>query len=568
MARLATTLALLAAVAAVAVESTATATKRPNIVLFLTDDQDQMLGGSFPPKAPNGATPMTETQRLLVDGGATATNMFIHTPICCPSRSELLSGRYFHNIRVDATKPKPEPKGSDCMHVNENKFNNATFAKELHEAGYAVGMFGKYLNSVPDYVPVGFDAWLANGGGNYVAPEFATRGLEAFSGIADGRWHGTQDNYTVSVVGNVSTAWIRHVHAQNPERPFFAYIAPKAVHEPFIPAPWYLDTWKAGWPEHEPRPAPWNASAAARRDHHGTVATAPQLTADAAAVVTGVFKNRWRQLLSVDDLIRDVVALCEELGVEEHTYFLYTSDHGFQLGEFNMLMDKRHVYDWDTRIHLLARGPGIAAGSTFAQPATQVDLAPTFLDMAGLGKPARMDGHSLLPLLTGGRLGTGKGAAVAKGVEGAAPWRDSVFIEYYFVSDNDKCVHNCSLKKRPYPHSDSWCTDLDDDTTCWCAPNKGGRACYATESSANNYIAVRHPDAAGRFGDNLYAEFETGDQKSANINFEKPDFYEIYNATQDPWMMDNLRDTVDPATRAALHAKLHAWFRCAGDSCP
>ena len=71
----------------------------------------------------------------------------------------------------------PRTRPNPSMHVNENKFNNATFAKELHEAGYAVGMFGKYLNSVPDYVPVGFDAWLANGGGNYVAPEFATRGL-------------------------------------------------------------------------------------------------------------------------------------------------------------------------------------------------------------------------------------------------------------------------------------------------------------------------------------------------------------------------------------------------------
>jgi hypothetical protein len=44
----------------------------------------------------------------------------------------------------------------------------------------------------------------------------------------------------------------------------------------------------------------------------------------------------------------------------------------FQLGQFNIIMDKRHVYDWDTRIHLLSRGPGIAAGSTFAVPATQV----------------------------------------------------------------------------------------------------------------------------------------------------------------------------------------------------
>ena len=43
-----------------------------------------------------------------------------------------------------------------------------------------------------------------------------------------------------------------------------------------------------------------------------------------------------------------------------------------QLGEFNILMDKRNVYDWNTHIHLLARGPGIKGGSTWKQPATQV----------------------------------------------------------------------------------------------------------------------------------------------------------------------------------------------------
>ena len=68
--------------------------------------------------------------------------------------------------------------------------------------------------------------------------------------------------------------------------------------------------------------------------------------------------------MSVDDLIAGVVRLVEgELGLAEHTYFVYTSDHGFQLGQFNILMDKRHVYDWNTRIHLLVRGPRIPPGT-------------------------------------------------------------------------------------------------------------------------------------------------------------------------------------------------------------
>ena len=55
------------------------------------------------------------------------------------------------------------------------------------------------------------------------------------------------------------------------------------------------------------------------------------ITDDAAAVIAGVFQNRWRTLMSVDDVISDVIELCEELGVANNTYFFYSSDHGFQV---------------------------------------------------------------------------------------------------------------------------------------------------------------------------------------------------------------------------------------------
>ena len=260
-----------------------------------------------------------------------------------------------------------------------------------------------------------------------------------------GCFKGTSDpsNYSTSIIGNVSIAWIRKVHAEDPSRPFFAYIAPKAAHEPFNPAPWYEDYWDESWPATEPRDNPaWNSSAEARRFHHGNIATEPMITETAAKIVTGVFKNRWRTLMSVDDLIGDVVEQCEALGIADNTYFFYSSDHGFQLGQFNILMDKRNVYEWDQKIHLLARGPGIPKGSTWSEPATQVDIAPTFLSLAGISmSPDRFDGKSLAPLLLGAD------AARASGVDAEvyrAAWRDHVFFEYYYVDDNNKCVTGCS----------------------------------------------------------------------------------------------------------------------------
>merc|ERR550537_771217 len=123
------------------------------------------------------------------------------------------------------------------------------------------------------------------------------------------------------------------------------------------------------------------------------------ISPQAARVITGVFKNRWRTLMAVDDVIGALVATVEELGLLDSTYFFYSSDHGFQLGQFNIPMDKRHVYEWDTKIHLLARGPGIKPGSSFSNPGTQIDIAPTFLGLAGLTPPEHMDGHSIVPFL-------------------------------------------------------------------------------------------------------------------------------------------------------------------------
>merc|ERR1712190_382712 len=174
--------------------------------------------------------------------------------------------------------------------------------------------------------------------------------------------------------------------------------------------------------------------------------------------------NRWRTLMSVDDVIDQVVQLVEDLGLANNTYIMYSSDHGFQLGEFNILIDKRHMYDHDIRIHMLVRGPGIKAGSTFPYLGTNVDVAPTWLGLAGLAKPAGMDGRSFAPLLIDEsdpavpeQTRRHVRSLAPNGKESfAADWRDSVFIEYYFNDNNAKC---------------------------------GG---YKTEDIHNNFIGLRH----------------------------------------------------------------------------
>jgi len=530
---------------------------KPNLVWFITDDQDTKLGGS-------SGQAMPQTKRLMQDLGAYAENWYIHTPICSPSRSELLTGRYFHNIKMP---------GATVMHVNYTFVNARTFARVLKEdAGYTTGMFGKYLNEMPKTVPPGFDAWLANAGGNYVGPHFQTKNI---AGFPDGGVTFSNDpsNYSTSVIGNISINWIKSVAKRG--KPFFAYIAPKAAHEPFDPPVWYRDHWDPSWPQHEPRPENWNCSAESRANHHGNIPLNPMLTQQASKVITGVFKNRWRTLMAVDDLIAEVIRTVEELGLIDSTYFMYSSDHGFQLGQFNIMMDKRLVYEWDTKIHLFVRGPGIKPGSSFAAPGTQVDIAPTLLGLAGLSTPSGMDGRSIVPFIV---------TSAAESLEGTQQhlqdmgssrvyrdnWRKEVFIEYYFNAYNVKCARDDGTTSLPhnYPKTDSWCTHLENNTDCWTSPAGPSKDayCYQTEDPSNNYIALRRfEDGVGT----VYAEYQTGNENLGDIKFDKIDFVEHFHVAKDPWQMINLvKNASLDEERKELHAKVHLWLQCSGVSCP
>ena len=114
-----------------ATSQSSAALPHPDIVLILTDDMDQKLGA---------LTPLTRTRQLIAKEGATAENYFIHTPICCPSRAELLTGRYFHSLRTT------NPTDPGCMHVNvslnlsqSSFYSDYYFAPALQQAG-SVGL--------------------------------------------------------------------------------------------------------------------------------------------------------------------------------------------------------------------------------------------------------------------------------------------------------------------------------------------------------------------------------------------------------------------------------------------
>ena len=117
----------------------------PNILLMFTDDQDLVLGGW---EGIGWKGPMAQTRAAITAKGTTATQWRIHTPICAPSRAEMQSGRYYHNIKNDAPTPYWSVTSGAVGHLDLGKVWPQVFPKTLRmERGYTTALFGKCMNS-------------------------------------------------------------------------------------------------------------------------------------------------------------------------------------------------------------------------------------------------------------------------------------------------------------------------------------------------------------------------------------------------------------------------------------
>lgn len=133
----------------------------------------------------------------------------------------------------------------------------------------------------------------------------------------------------------------------------------------------------------------------------------------------------------------------------DNTYWFVTSDHGYNLGQHRLPSCKLNVYDHDIRIPMVMAGPGIAPGSFFEYPASNVDVGPTMLGLAGLPPAATMDGRSVAPLVVNPsdpmvpeatKLHI-EGTIAAAGGDPAVGWRDFHLVEYNSLGSVTRTGH-------------------------------------------------------------------------------------------------------------------------------
>ena len=379
----------------------------PNIVFIFTDDHAQAAISAY-------GSPYHETPNIdrLAREGVRFDNCLVTNSICAPSRATVLTGKYSH---------------LNGQLTNGQLFDGTqqTMPKLLQEAGYETAMIGKWhLRSEP----TGFDHFqVLIGQGPYYNPPIRTA---TDTTIIEG--------YTTDIITDLALNWLDDGRSE--DKPFLLMYQHKAPHRNWQPGPDHLtmfdDTTFALPPTFYDDYATRSAAAPQaimRVDDHLNAndlkITPPRnLTDEQIATwmeaygpknddlrATGwqddeldewkfnrYLKDYLRSVQSVDDNIGRLLDYLDEHDLADNTVVVYASDQGWYLGEHGWY-DKRWMYEPSLKTPFVVRWPSqVDAGQVNESLVSNVDLAPTFLDMAGAEIPADMQGRSIVGTLKNG----------------------------------------------------------------------------------------------------------------------------------------------------------------------
>jgi N-acetylglucosamine-6-sulfatase len=371
---------------------------RPNIVFILTDDQrwDTIDAKHSPDSTPIMPGVLGE----LADSGVSFDKAFMTTPLCCPSRTSILTGSYSHRTGVYSNGGV---RGG--AHVFDD---SSTLGTWLQGAGYRTIFLGKYLNGYPQlwtdpappYVPPGWDEWHVFKNPKYFSYTLIRNGV-GFDHVQEN--HGSADaEYSTDVLREIAKGLIASSVAMG--QPFYMQINFKDPHGPWQPAPRHVDKYAgiAPW-----RPPSYNEPDVS--DKPTWVQNTPQLDAQGQADLDLIRQRQLEMVQSVDEAIAGsttygitgIMQTLRDAGVADNTIVIFFSDNGWQWGE-HRFQAKNKPYEESIRSPMFVRYPPLAPlKRTEAQCALNIDIAPTIAELAGIGVPIAHDGVSLVRLIDG-----------------------------------------------------------------------------------------------------------------------------------------------------------------------
>jgi arylsulfatase A-like enzyme len=360
---------------------------RPNIVVFMTDDETVAeLGG------------MPHTRRLIERQGVRFARSYVSYPVCCPSRATYLTGQYAHNHGVMGLYP---PTGGYGRFDKRN-----ALPVWLQRAGYHTAHLGKFLNGYGDQepadVPPGWSDWHAT-------VDYSTYKMWGYTINDNGRmrtYGRTFDEnprlYQTDVLARKAAAIVVR-QASRPQPLFLSlnFLAPHhearsiqtRTHQLVRPAPRHRRALASAALAHA---ASFNEADMSDKPRFLRRHTHPLTARDVAAIQRDA-RARRAALLAADDGVARVVSAVRRAGELNNTYFVFTSDNGYMQGEHRVRSGKMLPYEPSTQVPLLVSGPGIPAGRVSRELGANIDLAPTILQLAGATAGKTVDGRSLLP---------------------------------------------------------------------------------------------------------------------------------------------------------------------------
>jgi len=478
------------------ISSSSQKAERPNVIVILVDDMRTGVTG-------HEGHPIIKTPNLdrLASNGTVFENAFATSPVCTPSRTNLLTGLYERRHGINF--------GSNSA-MTEEAWQN-TYPMLLKNAGYFVGYVGK------NHTPIGknddkgfgyksglmdtsFDYWYAShkhlsfypkdkkqhkifrnanadtqieiigeGVDNFMSPNEAfNAGYSFLDSRPKGQPFALLLNFNVPHANSTGSMQMRDSDPdlyKTEYRDKFdeislpeTYVAAKDIVEPKLPQHVY------------------NGEYIATYNYVKEANTLRERNIREMQTITGV-----------DRLLGTLMAHLEDQGVADNTIIVFTSDHGLMHGEFGM-GGKTLLYEPSVRIPMVIYDPRIKTADKVSNNddlVALIDIAPTLLDMTGTPVPNKMHGRSMTSLLTANSAG-----------DSVEPWREEIFLENIMMIQN-------------YPRTESVRT--------------------------HKFKYIRYFD---KKNDGLYEVVINN-----SINGEKPIYEELYNLEIDPNETSNLIDS-------------------------
>ena len=403
--------------------ATRAAEKKPNFIFVIADDHRwDAMGAVQKEHGEKARYPWFETPSMdrLASGGVRFRNAFITHSICSPGRAGFLTGQYTHaNGVMDNGTPFPE--------------DSVTHATLLRAAGYQTAYFGKWHMGNQRERP-GFDH----------SASFVDQGTYQNCPVLINGVRTPTQGWIDDVSTDFAIDWLKQNHA----KPFSLVLGFKSPHN------------RRGGPGLPARLRNLYEGKTTRRTPNCDLAAVyhkPLTEADKGKErglsANAVHLDYLRHIKGIDENLGRLLDTLDELKLAEDTVVVYTSDNGYFLGERG-LGDKRALYEEGLRIPFIVRYPRLfPKGKLVDEMVINQDLAPTFLDLAGLPVHPGMHGASFKDLARGNK---------------PANWRTS-FLTYYRkeLGDTPTChgIRTETAKLIVYPKNPEWTEvyDLKND---------------------------------------------------------------------------------------------------------